>query len=227
MFRPSPQAAKTQRVCGVVCRTKRDGELQRARRRRDVEEHRADERERQRASRARRRNEASCHAPAAEPKPPHPGLSWRTTKRNVSWFQILPCTIRAPCYLLGNTVGFFLYQVAQMEISFKNRKLKVAFEDEAVCIKTYGAAMAKKIILRMSALQAAETLAAFWPPKSGPERCHELKGGMDGIFSVDVKQPYRLLFTPLDLQLLLYGDEREKWQLIRAIEIVGIEDTHG
>lgn len=114
-----------------------------------------------------------------------------------------------------------------MEISFKNRKLKVAFEDEAVCRRIYGAEMAKKIAVRVSALQAAETLATFWPPKSGPERCHELKGRMDGIFSVDVKQPYRLLFAPLDVQLPLFDDEREKWKLIRAIEIVGIEDTHG
>lgn len=69
MFTPSPQAKAKQRVCSPACRAKRDSKLQRARRRRDIEDHRADERERQRASRAKRRGEATCHAPAAEPKP--------------------------------------------------------------------------------------------------------------------------------------------------------------
>ncbi|MDC3952750.1 hypothetical protein [Polyangium jinanense] len=88
--------------------------------------------------------------------------------------------------------------------------------------------MAKKITLRMAALRAAATLADFWPPKTGPERCHKLTADLAGTFSMDVKQPYRLLFVPLDLPPgPLPVDERELWQLIRAIEIVGIEDTHG
>ena len=37
-------------------------------------------------------------------------------------------------------------------------------------------------------------LVDFWPPNSGPERCHELKGDLAGVFSIDLKQPYRLLF---------------------------------
>jgi hypothetical protein len=64
MFTPSPHGKSTQRVCGPECRAKRDGKLQRARRRRDIDDHRADERERQRASRARRRS----HAPPAKSK---------------------------------------------------------------------------------------------------------------------------------------------------------------
>lgn len=68
MFTPSPHGKSTQRVCGAECRAKRDGKLQRARRRREIDDHRADERERQRASRARRR-EATCHAPPGESKP--------------------------------------------------------------------------------------------------------------------------------------------------------------
>jgi hypothetical protein len=67
MFTPSPQAKSKQQVCGPKCRAKRDGKLQRARRRREIDDHRTDERDRQRASRARRR-EATCHAPPAESK---------------------------------------------------------------------------------------------------------------------------------------------------------------
>jgi len=33
-----------------------------------------------------------------------------------------------------------------------------------------------------------------------PERCHELSGADKGTFSMDVKQPYRLLFKPIELE---------------------------
>ncbi|MCL7169021.1 hypothetical protein MWK01_26915, partial [Escherichia coli] len=73
---------------------------------------------------------------------------------------------------------------------------KAALESEAACQKQYGRDMMKKIMLRLSELRAAVSLADFWPPMSGPERCHELKGELAGTFSIDLKQPYRLLFVP-------------------------------
>lgn len=88
-----------------------------------------------------------------------------------------------------------------MEIEIPDRKLKKALEDEKECRTRFGAEMAKKIRLRLAALEAAESLADFWPPSSGPERCHELKGNLAGTFSMDLKQPYRLLFNPLALQV--------------------------
>jgi plasmid maintenance system killer protein len=88
--------------------------------------------------------------------------------------------------------------------------------------------MAKKISLRLAALRAAESLADFWPPKSGPERCHELKGDRAGIFSIDLKQPYRMLFRPSKSTPTMDGpDELRRWRSIAAIEILAIEDTHG
>ena len=85
-----------------------------------------------------------------------------------------------------------------MEIYVKDNKLKAALEDERLCRKQHGADMAKKIKLRVDALRAAAALSDFWPPFSGPERCHELKADLAGTFSMDVKQPYRLLFAPID-----------------------------
>ena len=88
--------------------------------------------------------------------------------------------------------------------------------------------MNKKLRLRAQALQAATSLVDFWPPKSGPERCHELIGSGAGTFSMDLTQPYRLLFraveetTPEDRT-----DERQRWASITAVELIGIEDTHG
>ncbi len=49
-------------------------------------------------------------------------------------------------------------------------------DDPAARQREYGVNMAKKLALRLAALYAADSLADFWPPNSGPERCHELKG---------------------------------------------------
>lgn len=136
---------------------------------------------------------------------------------------------RNPCYLLGNSHVFSVVHLPRnMNIYFKDRKMKAAFEDEGLCRKTYGVEMAKKIGQRMVQLMAAETLADFWPPNSGPERCHKLTANLAGTFSMNLKQPYRLLFVPLDLPPgPVPENEQDLWQMVRSIEIVGIEDTHG
>lgn len=113
-----------------------------------------------------------------------------------------------------------------MEIFIRDRKLKASLEDDAKCRKRFGKEMAMKLRLRMDALRAAESLADFWPPLSGPERCHLLKGTLAGNFSVDVRHPYRLLFEALGDHDLKTDDAKKLWQEIRSIEIIGIEDTH-
>jgi plasmid maintenance system killer protein len=114
-----------------------------------------------------------------------------------------------------------------MEIWAKG-KLKAALENEAVCQKQYGRDMAKKIMMRVNELRAAVSLADIWPPMSGPERCHELKGDLASTFSIDVKQPYRLLFVPIEENTPKdRSNEQTRWASITEIEIVAIEDTHG
>ncbi len=115
-----------------------------------------------------------------------------------------------------------------MEIQVSDTKLRKTLEDEKDCKRRFGADMAKKIQIRMGALLAAESLADFWPPFSGPERCHELKGDLAGTFSIDLKQPYRLLFEPTDpANESAVRNEEERWRAIQAITVLRIEDTHG
>jgi proteic killer suppression protein len=114
-----------------------------------------------------------------------------------------------------------------MDVYAGDKKLRSAIDDENVAKRHYGADMAKKLTLRVAALRAAVSLADFWPPKSGPERCHELKGGLEGVFSCDLKQPYRLLFKPIGADVLQdRSNELLRWQSIRAVEVLTIEDTH-
>ncbi len=87
--------------------------------------------------------------------------------------------------------------------------------------------MAKKIHLRMAALLAANSLADFWPPSTGPERCHELKGALKGSFSMDLEHPYRLIFIDASDTRDDGQSEQEYWQSVDEVEITGIEDTHG
>ena len=108
-----------------------------------------------------------------------------------------------------------------------DRKLKAALEDDAVCQRRFGKPMARYIRRRVDALYAANSLLDFWPPKSKPERVHELMGKLSGVFSIDLKQPYRLLFKPVDACIHETTDQQVRWDSITRIEILNIEDTHG
>jgi plasmid maintenance system killer protein len=110
---------------------------------------------------------------------------------------------------------------------YMSKKLRRDMENDARRQKRFGTEMSNKIKLRMTALGAAESLMDFWPPYSGPERCHELKGDLAGTFSMDLKHPYRLLFVPADLIEAAVEDEKQRWQSIKSIEVTSIEDTHG
>jgi plasmid maintenance system killer protein len=112
-----------------------------------------------------------------------------------------------------------------MDISISDKRLRKVVNDPAALQRECGVNMAKKIALRLAALYAADSLAVFWPPNSGPERCHELKGDRKGTFSVDLNQPYRLLFQATKESNV--ADEQERWKSITAIDVTAIEDTHG
>ena len=115
-----------------------------------------------------------------------------------------------------------------MEVFASDNKLRRALEDAKVRQKVFGTDTAKKLAMRMTALDAADSLADFWPPNSGPERCHELQGKLTGTFSIDLNQTFRLLFRPVASNLPPdQSDEQARWGSIKAIEIVAIEDTHG
>lgn len=101
------------------------------------------------------------------------------------------------------------------------------FNEGAHLERVYGTVRARKIRNRLVALRAARCLMDFWPPKSGPERCHELtQGKRRGQLSMDLDHPYRLLFVPANDPAPRKPDGGLDWDRVDAVMIIGIEDTH-
>ncbi len=94
-------------------------------------------------------------------------------------------------------------------------------------MKAHGAIRFKRLKIVMVALRAAPSLGAFGPPMSPPPRCHELTGNRRGQLSLDLDHPYRLLFQPTHDPLPVRKEGGLDWNLVTAIKILEIEDTHG
>jgi proteic killer suppression protein len=111
-----------------------------------------------------------------------------------------------------------------MDITFKTKKQEKIFNSEKELKKAYGTDNAVKIMRRLAVLRAASSLADV--PATPPERCHPHSGSGRGHYTVDVKQPFRLIFeaVPPDLPM----DDRNQVILakITAIRILGMEDMH-
>lgn len=115
-----------------------------------------------------------------------------------------------------------------MELYIHDNSLRRTLADEGTIKRHYGKEMAAKLAIRLAVLRSAQSLADFWPPFDLPERCHELKGDRFGVFSMDLRHPFRLVFRPLeDTPPRDRSNELKRWKEIKAIEIIAIEDTHG
>ncbi len=112
-----------------------------------------------------------------------------------------------------------------MNITFRSEKLAKTFNSERNLVREYGAENARRIMLRMAVLAAANSLDEV--PVHPPERRHELSGNRRGQFAVDVKHPQRLIFEPNQDPLPRKADGGLDLKKISAITIVGVEDYHG
>jgi proteic killer suppression protein len=114
-----------------------------------------------------------------------------------------------------------------LDISFKSKKLEKQFTEGKQLARIHGSLRAGKIRLRLKELRAAISLIDFWPPKSGPGRCHEInQGERKGQLSVDLDHPYRLVFVPNHDPVPVKPDGGLNWKQVTAITIIGVEDTH-
>jgi len=109
-----------------------------------------------------------------------------------------------------------------LEVTFDDADLAETFGNARELRKKHGAVRAKKIEQRLKHLVAVETLADM---QFMPGRCHELHGDRAGQLSLDLDHPYRLLFRPADDLDPGPGGGLD-WSAVRAVVVVGIEDTH-
>lgn len=112
-----------------------------------------------------------------------------------------------------------------MDIMFRTAQLQKACNVDKVMQKRWGAKRAGRIRQRLDELRGAETLAVL--RETGLGRCHELSGNHKGKLSVDLDGPYRLLFEPANEPVPLRDDGGLDWASVTAVQIFGIEDTHG
>lgn len=110
-----------------------------------------------------------------------------------------------------------------MRIYFKTNKLKQQCSEERTMLKAFGKKMSLKLQQRLMELSAAETLADM--SHLPPTRCHQLDN-TGSVFSVDLEQPYRLLFVPEEEPTPRKKDGGIDLQKVAGIEIIAIEDTH-
>lgn len=97
-----------------------------------------------------------------------------------------------------------------MLIYFRTKKLQKVCSEQREMQKQLGQGMARKLMQRMAELKAAETLSDI--SHLPPPRCHELTGNRAGQFSVDLEQPYRLLFIPADDPIPYREDKGSTWR---------------
>ncbi|MDM8545762.1 type II toxin-antitoxin system RelE/ParE family toxin [Candidatus Venteria ishoeyi] len=114
-----------------------------------------------------------------------------------------------------------------MEIVFSSKKLQKQLSEFKSLVKAHGSRRADILKVIMTQLRAAPNLGIFAPPYSLPNRCHELKGNKKGQLSVDLDHPYRLLFKPINDPIPMRAEGGLDWSQVTAIEIKGVEDTHG
>jgi len=111
-----------------------------------------------------------------------------------------------------------------MDIAFKTRKLAKTFNSDKELKKVYGQENSRKIKLRMTVLHAAAHLGEV--PAEKPIRCHALHGQRKGQFAVDLKHPFRLVFSPNHDPLPETADGNIDLSQVTCLKILSVEDYH-
>ena len=111
-----------------------------------------------------------------------------------------------------------------MDVSFRDKKLAKPCGSEKALVKAHGKVNARKIMRRLTLLEAAETLSDV--PVTPPTRRHELKGNRKGTFAIDVQHPFRITFEPANNSVPTKEDGGIDLDAVIAITITAIEDYH-
>jgi len=111
-----------------------------------------------------------------------------------------------------------------LDVSFKDKKLAKTCNSEKALVRAFGKANARKIMRRLTLLEAAASLSDV--PVTPPTRRHELKGDRKGQFAIDVQHPFRVVLEPAHEPVPTKDDGGIDLDAVTAIEIITIEDYH-
>jgi toxin HigB-1 len=111
-----------------------------------------------------------------------------------------------------------------LNIRFRTKKLKNLCESGAQAAKELGPDCAKRLMLRLVQLKAADTLEDMQHMPGA--RCHPLHHDRRGQFSVDLKHPLRLVFVPDHDPVPVGAGGGIELSAVTDIEIVSVVDYH-
>lgn len=94
--------------------------------------------------------------------------------------------------LLIYLIGKFGVRGEELDITYKNKKIRKVCTDANAAEKMYGRKMAEKIQQRIDQITAADSVEMLIEFHIG--RCHPLKQNRKGQYAVDLVHPYRLVF---------------------------------
>jgi proteic killer suppression protein len=109
-------------------------------------------------------------------------------------------------------------------MTFQSKKFEKVCQCAAKAKQDYGTRCGTVLLLRLQQLSAAPRLEDM---RNMPGRCHELKGNLAGMLSLDLEHPYRLLFKPEEEPPPLKDDGGLDWTKVEGVLICRVEDTHG
>jgi len=108
-----------------------------------------------------------------------------------------------------------------LEILYKDKKIRELCEKQAAAEKKLGAACARKLKLRLLALQAATRVSEL--VAGNP---HPLKGDRHGQFALDLAGGWRLVFAPANEPCPTRPDGGVDWSEVTIVSIEYIGDYH-
>ena len=111
-----------------------------------------------------------------------------------------------------------------MEVFFDSERLASLLLSNKKLRKEFGPQNAKWIPKRLDNLRFANTLQDM---QTLPGRTHELHGDRAGTLAMELKNGYRLIFTPTEEPPPRKADGGLDWAAIRSIIILEVEDYHG
>lgn len=109
-----------------------------------------------------------------------------------------------------------------MEIRYKDKKVRELCESKVVADKKLGAASARKLKVRLLALEAAARVTDL--VAGNP---HPLKGDRLGQFALELAGGWRLVFAPANDPCPARPDGSVEWSEVTIISIEFIGDYHG